>query len=132
MILIKDEEILLLRRANTGFEDGNYSLPAGHMDGSESATNAMIREAKEELGIQIAQEDLSLIHMLHRDCVTGERVEFFFTADQWSGEIQNCEPKKCDDLTWYPLDELPDNTIPYIRSVIEHIKNGQVYSEFGW
>ena len=46
LVLIKDDKILLLRRKNTGYEDGKYSLVAGHLDGKESVTTAMIREAR--------------------------------------------------------------------------------------
>ena len=60
LLFIKDGKILLLRRANTGYEDGNYGLVAGHLDAHESLTNAAIREAKEESGVDIYLEDLEV------------------------------------------------------------------------
>jgi 8-oxo-dGTP diphosphatase len=51
---------------------------------------------------------------------------------QWSGEIVNNEPHKCDELAWYPVINLPPNTIPYVRHAIECFQNGISYSEFGW
>jgi hypothetical protein len=50
----------------------------------------------------------------------------------WSGEITNTEPDKCDDLSWFKLDALPENTIPYIRQALEAHKNNIKYTEFGW
>ena len=127
----RGEEILLLRRANTGYEDGKYGLVAGHVDGNESLTQAMIREAKEESGVDVAAEDLVFKMVMHRR-QSDERIDFFFEAKRWSGEISNAEPRKCDDLSWFPLDQLPKNIIPYIREAVQSYRDGVFYSEFGW
>ena len=131
LILIRDGKILLLRRINTGYEDGKYGLVAGHVDEGESITNAAIREAREESGVGIDLHDLFVKTTMHRK-QNDERVDFFFEVTKWSGEIQNAEPHKCDDLRWFPLSDLPLNTIPYIREAIECYQNGIFYSEFGW
>lgn len=77
LLLIRDGKILLLRRMNTGFYDGSYSVIAGHLDGGETATSAMIREAKEESGITINSKSLKMVHVMHRKS-SEERVDFFF------------------------------------------------------
>jgi 8-oxo-dGTP diphosphatase len=53
LILVKDGKTLLLRRANTGFEDGNYGLVSGHADGNEAATDALCREVLEESNLKV-------------------------------------------------------------------------------
>lgn len=135
LALIKENKILLLRRFNTGYEDGNYSLVAGHVDPGETFTQCMIREAKEEAGILLKPDDLKVVHVMHRDsgtAVNNERVDVFFTAKNWDWEIENKEPNKCDDISWFDLDNLPANIIPYIKQAIWWIKNNVFYSEFGW
>ena len=135
LVLIKDDKVLLLRRFNTGFEDGKYSLPAGHVDKGETFTQCIVRETEEEIGLLLKPEDLKVVHVMHRNSGTNEnneRVDVFFVAKQWQGEPQNKEPHKCDDLSWFSLDNLPANIIPYIRQAIESIKNKIYYSEHGW
>ncbi len=131
LILIKDNKILLSRRFNTGYQDGNYSVVAGHLDGRETFTQAMIREAKEEAGLDIKAEDLEVVHAMNRKS-EDERIDLFLKAKKWHGEPKIMEPDKCDDLRWFSLDNLPENTIPYIRQAIEYVKNKIFYSEFGW
>lgn len=132
LLLIKDEKILLLRRFNTGWNDGNYSLASGHIDGNEPAEAAMIREAREELGIGIKPEDLEFAHVSHRYAPDCEYIDFYFTASQWQGEPHNAEPNKCDEVAWYDLDALPENVVPNVKEVIEHYANKRPYSIFGW
>ena len=130
LVLIKDNKILLSRRFNTGFCDGQYSFPAGHLDGEETLSRALIREVKEEIGIELDSKDLNLVHSMNRKMPNNERVDFFFTVKKWQGEPKNMETDKCDDLTWFELDKLPDNTIPYIKQAINCFRNKAIYSEW--
>lgn len=130
LILIQDGKTLLLRRCNTGWKDGLYSVVAGHVDGNEEIADAVVREAEEEAGIIIKKEDVRVIHVQHRSNPDREYIDFTVTADSWNGEPTNTEPEKCDDLSWFPMDALPENMIPYIRTVFEHVKNGTTFSEW--
>ncbi len=132
LILRKGNKILIARRYNTGFHDGDYSFPAGHLDGNETMVSAMIREVKEEVGITLKPEDLRLVHVMHRKESNEERINLFFTAGKWNGKPRIMELHKCDDLNWFKLDNLPKNIIPYIKQVINCLKENRFYSEFGW
>lgn len=132
VLMRRDNEILLAQRANTGYQDGNYGLPAGHLDGDELATTGAVREAKEEVAVDIDTQDLKLVHTTHRlnTYISSERIELFFECWKWQGEPQNVEPNKCDHIEWYPIDDLPTNIIPLVRRVIELSNNGISYSEY--
>lgn len=132
LVLRKDDKILLARRCNTGFHDGDYSFPAGHVELGETMINAMLREAKEEIGIILKPTDLRLINVMHRKEPNEERINLFFTTNNWEGEPMIMEPDKCDDIKWFNVDSIPENTIPYIKKVLECMQANIFYSEFGW
>jgi len=129
LVLIKDNKILLSQRYNTGYFDDNYSFPAGHLDENETLKQAMVREAKEEINVVLDPEDLELIHIINRKIPSDERLDFFFKARKWHGEPKIMEANKCNDLSWFELDNLPQNIIPYIRQAIDSLLNNIIYSE---
>jgi ADP-ribose pyrophosphatase YjhB (NUDIX family) len=131
LLLLRDGEVLLLRRHQTGYEDGNYGVVAGHVEGNETARQAMSREALEEAGLAIDPEALELCHVTYRKAAD-ERVSVFFTTMRWRGEPQNMEPARCSGLAWFDLDRLPENMVPCVRQAIEAVGRGDRYSEFGW
>ena len=134
LFLIKNNQILLSRRFNTGWMDGKYSLVAGHLNGNETVSQAMIREAYEEAKIVINKEELVPAVTIHRKSLSTDQeyVDFFFVCEKWNGEITIGEPDKCDDLSWFYLDNLPDNLLLYIKEAIENYKNGVPFFESGW
>ena len=131
MFFVEQDRILLLKRVNTGYHDGDYSVPAGHIEANESVIAAAIREAAEELGITVSPSSLSIVQAMHRKS-SRERVDFFLRVTAWQGTIRNHEPNKCEALQWFPLQELPENTIPYIRRAIQNYVKNISFDLFGW
>ena len=134
LFLKKDGKILLTRRMNTGYEDGKYMVPSGHVEKGESLREATVRETMEEVGVKVRKEDLHLCHTMYRAAhdETGERADFFFETDRWEGEPYNKEPDKCDEVDWFPLDALPENIVAYLRVAIVAAGQGVIFSEPGW
>jgi 8-oxo-dGTP diphosphatase len=132
LILRRGDEVLLQRRSGTRFGDGQYAFVQGHVDGNETAAAALVREAREEVGITVAPDALRCVHVMHRKSEVGEWFDLFFTADRWQGQPKICEPDTCDDLTWRRLDDLPPNLMPYLRRVLDHCRAGVTYSAWGW
>ncbi len=131
LFLLQDDAVLLLRRFNTGYEDGNYSVVAGHLDGDEDVIAAAIREAREETGIILAPDDVTVVSVMHRKA-TDERIDFFLAASRWTGAIRNMEPEKCGALTWFPRNALPENVIPSIRRALDNERHGRWFDQYGW
>jgi 8-oxo-dGTP diphosphatase len=131
VLFIRNRKILLSRRYRTGYKDGYYSLPAGHIEDNEPMKEGTCREIKEETGVRIKPADISLVHVMHRK-ENDIRMDFFFLARIYKGEPKNAEPEKCDDIRWFPVDSLPGNTIPYIRAAIGNYRTKVFYSQFGW
>ena len=117
------KEILLQLRKNTGYMDNMYDFGAsGHVEKNESYAMALVREAKEELGIIIKEENLVFLTVNH--LYKEDHVQVFFATKSYEGEPRICEPNECGGLLWVDLDKLPANTIPYVVNIIEDIKLG--------
>lgn len=131
LLPIKDDKVLLSKRFNTGWMDGKYSLISGHIDGNETVFEAMVREAWEEAGLKIDPKDLIPGTVIHRKSDV-EYIDFFFVVKKWQGIPTIKEPNKCDDLSWYPLDNLPDNLLPFIVEAINNYQNKIAFFASGW
>lgn len=133
-IVVKNHQVLLARRCNTGYRDGWYGVPAGHVEANEPLAQAMCRELQEEIGITLKPEAIMPVHFMYR---TEEKNNIRFDTF-WSpvspllSEPMNTEPDKCDDLDYFDLNNLPEKTIPYLKFVFEKLATNQIYSEFGW
>lgn len=130
LVLKQENNVLLARRFNTGYADGQYALVSGKHEAKESITSSIIREAKEEVGIDLKPEWLKMNCVMHVNLEFSERIAFFFTAFRWGGSITNCEPHKCDDVRFFSLDELPQNLVPYVKEGIFSSLNQNHFVEF--
>ena len=130
--LVKDERIFLLRRANTGYRDGEWAMPAGHVESGETPTQAAMRELREETGVIADLSDVRFAHALYRLC--GELrdrayVDFLFICKSWSGEPRNEEPAKADACGWFDLDGLSD-IVDFHAAMLTRAREGLAHSEF--
>lgn len=132
LVLKDDGKVLLMKRKNTGFKDGHWSLVAGHVDRGENFREAMVREAREEAGIEISQKDLRPFSVMHRDSRESPYVDLFFLCEEWSGEIVNREPEKCEKLEWFEIDDLPEKTIGFVEKALLESGTNLEYQEYGW
>lgn len=135
LLIKKDGKYAFVLRENTSWMNGYYGLPAGKVEKHESFTEAAIREAKEEIGIDVGPEDLKQVLSVHRYSVGNaaqEWVDAYFEVNSWRGEVTNAEPELHSAVGWFASDDLPDNLIPSVRAALESIKAGQYFAEYGW
>jgi 8-oxo-dGTP diphosphatase len=131
LFLVKDGKLLLMLRKNTGYYDGWYAVPAGHIEEGELPSEALAREAQEEVGIGFDPRDAKFVHAMYRDRhdETGQRADFFFVVDAWLGEPRNVEPDKCEEVAWFPLDALPEKFMPHVRDALVAWQEGRLFTE---
>lgn len=137
-------EVLLLRRAGTGYGDGLHQPPGGYVVANESPATAAIRECEEEAGIVIAPEDLRPLCVMpylqpayaptstSAGSPAGQGIDFIMMAWRYAGTARIGEPHKADLLGWYALDNLPDRAVPFLAPALACWRNNQWYSEFGF
>jgi len=122
-------EVLLHLRQGTGYMDGHWATIAGHVEAGESVLAAAVREASEEVGVEIAEADLVPLTVMQRtqnnDDPIEERVDFIFTCRLWIGEPRRAELDKSAALGWFPLSDLPSPVVPHELLVLERLASGQ-------
>ncbi len=132
-VLVKrNKDILLLRRHNTNYQDGKYTLPAGHVDEGELPSQSAIRELLEETGLTVAVSNVRHVHTMHRLSDSDRTyVDYYFEASDYSGQPKIMEPDKCDDMIWVNIDTLPEEImLQNVVYALERIKKHETFSEF--
>ena len=134
-MIIENEywEVLFMRRANTGFRDWAFQIPAGHIEREESMIDCAIRESKEELDVDILDEDCEVAHISHR-VNKWERVYFdvYVKVKKYSWKLKINEPEKCSELKFIDINNiLPEekDLFSYDLDIIKMIKNWESFSE---
>lgn len=137
VVIRRGDDVLLVLRTATGYEDGKYCLPSGHVEDGESFSAAAVRETREETGIDLDQDEVGFVYLQHRLATNelGESevwVDAFFEAGEWKGEPTNGEPDKHGEVAWCDAEDLPANMMASHKFALERIAEGHVYGEFGW
>ncbi len=128
LLLLRDGDVLLGRRANTGYGDGAYEPPSGRLAERETLVEAAVRVAAAQIGIALDPSRVSLAHVMH-DVSGAGRMAFFLTADGWEGAA-GAAAKSYSDLGWFPLSELPANMIDRARVAVRNFAAGARFSTY--
>ena len=107
LILHHDKVLLLLRKKAP--EAGFWSLPGGRVEFMERVEDAVVRELKEELGVEVQIASLLCVtnHIVQAE--NAHWVSPVYLVQIVSGIPQNLEPEKTAALEWFRLTRLPEN-----------------------
>ncbi len=128
LILYYKGQILLLRQTKPN--GGNYTLVGGTVESTETAPQALIREAYEEAGVVLKEKDLQLVHVLQKVKNGEQRITLYFKTYRWEGQLMAKEVHKFKECEWFDLDELPKNLTQTVRHVLQNYRDGVMFSVF--
>jgi 8-oxo-dGTP diphosphatase len=132
LLLVRDGQVLMGRRRNTRFASGQWLPPAGRVEPGETVLAAALREAREEIGLELSADALALRYVMHARWTGAPRVGFFFAVRSWPAEPVNAEPDKCFAIAWHPLAALPHDTVDYAKHALADIAAGRPLGFWGW
>lgn len=135
VIVRQNNKILFVLRTHTGYADGMYALPGGHVEYGERFSAAGIREALEEVGVTIYVDALKPLLSMQRIGRSADdvRVGMFFEATAWDGTPHNMEPGRHGEIVWFDADNLPYDKIMHFQTEgLQAIARGEFYRELGW
>lgn len=120
MIIMNNDKLLIQKRKGTKLWPGYYAPPAGHIDVGENQYEALVREAKEELNIEINPKDITNSYVVLRRNyfeIDGKKLEpyidYYFEISKYQCVPSIVEQDKCDELIWADINDLPNPFINY-------------------
>jgi mutator protein MutT len=116
-MLIRDGKLLVeKRRPDKRLLPNAISIPGGHNDPGESAEQTLMRELKEELGLETESYKF-VCTLIHFDQEI--RKLSYFAVEAWSGEMVMNEAA---DLRWIDLDDLEELDVEVDRIAVQEFK----------
>jgi len=128
LMLLREEVVLLGRRANTGYGDGAYEPPSGRLAERETLVEAALRVAAAQVGVALDPARVSLAHVMH-DVSGAGRMAFFMTAGEWTGDVGGTTASY-SHFGWFPLSRLPANMIDRARVAVRNFAAGARFSTY--
>ncbi|MEA2056561.1 MAG: NUDIX domain-containing protein [Patescibacteria group bacterium] len=107
LIFNSQSQLLLTKRGSAAKNEvGKWEIPGGQVEFNETLQQALKREIKEELGIKI--EIIRLLHVVNH-IIPQEKQHWVsptFICRIKTGTPQILEPKKCEKIDWFNLEEV--------------------------
>ena len=121
-------EILFLAQTQ---ENGNgFTLPGGKIEGAEFVKEGLIRETKEEIGIDLKNKQLTLRHVTYKKLGSSIEIIFFFYTDILMGIPVIREPEKFKEIKWFLPKDYPKKMPPVLKKTLLRFHDGNFFTEF--
>ena len=131
LIIVNDNGVkkiaLTLRNKNCRSMHGLWALPGGAAEDGEFPSQTAIREVKEEIGLIIHDPFLRMDTILDADDGWWYNICYECSLNQDEnnmGDLINLEPDKFDDVNWFDINNLPENTAEFVKQIVEYYKTG--------
>lgn len=92
----------------------------------------VIRESKEEVGVDIQKKSVKLVNVMHTNIEEKDWLNLIFMTNEWEGDPKVCEPHKHSEVKWVDINDLPKDTISYVRAALTDYINDKNITIFGW
>jgi mutator protein MutT len=101
-LLVRAGRVFLVHRSpSKAWYPNVWDLPGGHLEPGETNRQALVRELREELSVEIAPTSGNAL-------LTRQEAGLFlevWRVEEWDGDIINAAPDEHDAVGWFSLDE---------------------------
>ena len=107
VFVIKNGRFVMGHRQGSHGHD-TWGLPGGHLEFGESWEECVIRETREEVGLEI--KNIRFIAATNDIFATESKhyITIFMVADWAAGKAKIGEPEKCDEIAWFTYETMPE------------------------
>ena len=109
IILDGDNRILMAQRADWQHQGGKWEFPGGKIEAGETHLQALSRELKEEVDLQIDTDQCELFQAVHHDYSDKQVSLYFYLVKGFSGQAKGLEAQPTQ---WIEQGELASLVIP--------------------
>ncbi len=113
-VLIEDGRILLIKRGREPFK-GKWALPGGFVEYGERVEDAVIREFREETGLDTEIKGLVGVYSDPKRDPRGHTVSIAYLLERKGGELKGGDD--ASDAAFFPIDDLPELAFDHAKII---------------